>query len=359
MAQVRVLSWNIEIYGPAKFGIRPNNVRLAALISQLIQEQNASIVVLMELRSGVAAQIAATIQLDLQAATGANWQYYVTEARPAGDNESYAFIWRDNVAATNFQLIAGAHGLSSVQFPNNFSNVNGRRAAYAVFRATDTNSNFAVTVYHAPPNARAIVGVEQLAVTPELYSVTRNGNVENVRRYALAGDYNMDPTLNAAEFQPLTNALPMAPPPNPAGGQGAGCTLGNPGGAIGWSSYLATVDEAIAAWGPYPAGWGVNPQAYRKTNASWDNIAYAAAALNGAAVVDVVNLLRNPPMGSQIRGIANNFVRFFADGVTPAFPNAQYFPANMTNALNSTAWCFLLYRYAISDHLPFLVDVTV
>jgi hypothetical protein len=358
MAVVRVLTWNIEIYGPAKFGIRPNNLRLASLISRLIQEQNATIVVLMELISNVALQIAHTIQFDLQAATGVPWNSFVTQARPAGDHESYAFIWRGD-AGVNFQQIAGAEGLSSLQFPNNFSNTNGRRAGFCVFRTTDTGNNFAVSIYHAPPNARAIVGIEQLARTPELYSVTRLGILENVQHLALAGDYNLDPVLNPNDFLPLTNALPGAPPPNLAAGQGAGCVLGNPGGAVGWSTHVGTIDEAINAWGPFVAGWPVNTLSYRGGNSSWDNIAYAAGAFNNATVLDVVSLFRNPPVGSQIRGIADTFVRFFADGVTPAFPNAQYFPVNMATALNSTAWCFLLYRYAISDHLPFLIDVTI
>lgn len=356
MANIRVLSWNIEVYGPTKFAITPNNVAVARFVSQTIQQSNANVVVLMELNSGVAQQIATTIELDIEAATGQNWDTFVTPARPAGDVESYAFLWRTD-AAVNFAPIAAAAGLSNLNFPNNFSTTNGRRAAYTTFRTTDTMTNFAVSVYHAPPNNQAVLGVQQLASTPALYAVTRNGAVENVNRRALCGDYNMDAVNDAMYFLPLTTALPPMPPPV-GPGQGSGCAPAIAGGALNQSTILGTIADALSAWGPFMGGWAHTSTSYRRANAAIDNVYYRAAGLNNASPLDCVNEIRNPSLGSQIRAIANNFVLTYPNG-NPAFPNAQNFPPGMNLALNNMGYAFLLYRYAISDHLPVFADVTI
>lgn len=356
MAQIRLVSWNIEVYGPEKFAITPNNALVAELACRTILEAGASVAVLMELMSSVAANIAGTFALFLTQISGNNWASYVTPARPAGDRESYAVLWR--TGGVNFAPIAGAQGLAANQFPNNFSATNGRRAAYTTFRTTDTANNVAVAVYHAPPNNNAVLGVQALSQMTAAYTVTNAGAVQNVAGRMLAGDYNMDAVADAAYFQPLTNALPAAPPPNLANGEGAGCAPGNAGGAIGTSTILGTLNEALQAYGGNVNTWPAASTAYRRNNQAIDNIYYAATAHNGSQVLDVISLIQNPPMGSQIRNTANAFVRQKPDG-SDAFPNAQNFPVPMNVALNTTGWAFLLYRYAISDHLPIATDVTI
>jgi hypothetical protein len=357
MARIRVLSWNIEVYGPTKFGLTPNNLSVARFVSQTIQESQANLVVLMELNSGVAKQIATTLELDLEAATGQSWDNSVTMTRPTGDVESYAMLWRTE-PAMSFQPIPGAANLSPLEFPNNFSATHGRRAAYAVFHTTDTAQNFALGIYHAPPNDQAVLGVQQLASTAQLYGI--NG-ARNVDRRLLCGDYNMDAVNDAQHFAPLT-ALPTAPPLPPAppplaAGVGSGCLPAIAGGALDQSTILGKIADALQAWGPYVAHWAANSTGYRRANMAIDNV-YYRAALNSANVIDCIDLIRNPRPGSQLRAIANSFVLACADG-SPAFPNAQNFPPAMNLALNYMGYAFLLYRYAISDHLPVLVDVTI
>lgn len=351
--RIRLLSWNIEVYGPTKFGLTPNNLCVARFVSQTIQESGANVVALMELNSGVAQQIATTIALDLQAATGQSWGTYVTMTRPDVDVESYALLWCTE-AGMNFQAIPGAAGLSGLEFPNNFSATHGRRAAYAVFHTTDTLQNFAVGIYHAPPNDQAVLGVQQLASTAQLYSVNAVGDVDH---RLLCGDYNMDAHNDAEYFEPLTAPVPPVPPPVP-GNYGSGCGAAIVGGALDQSTILGTIDEAIHAWGPYIAGWAQNSIGYRRPDKAIDNVYCRVAALNGANPIDCIGLIRHPPGGSLLRAIANSFVLTYVDG-TPAFPNAQNFPPAMNLALNNMGYAFLLYRYAISDHLPVLVDVTI
>ncbi|WP_437333133.1 hypothetical protein [Sorangium sp. So ce394] len=357
MANLRVLSWNIQVYGPTKYALTPNKVAVAKFVSHTIQESNANIVVLMELSYSVAPQIAEAIELDIEAATGQAWDTYVTPARPASDTESYAILWRTD-ASVNFQAIAGAAGLSTLDFPNNFSAINGRRAAHNVFRTTDTASNFAVSVYHAPPNNQAVLGVQQLAATPALYAVTRHGAPEDVDRRALCGDYNMDAQVDALYFQPLTNPLPAAPPPNVGAGEGSGCAAALPGGALNQSTLLGTFEDAVAAWGRYILSWAHTSVNYRRPNATIDNVYYRAAGFNDAHPIDCIDAIRNPARGSQLRTIANEFVLAYPSGAK-AFTKACEFTPVMSTALNTMGYAFLLYRYAISDHLPVIADITI
>ncbi len=359
MAQIRLVSWNIQVYGPDKYAITPNNQWVAELACETILHTGATVVVLMELMSSVAVNIAGSIALGLGQLGAIPWSWYVTQARPGADRESYAVLWRNG--GVNFAPIAGAEGLAANEFPNNFSATHGRRAAYKTFRTTDTNNNFAVAVYHAPPNNQAVMGVESLSQMTAAYTVNNGGAVQNVPSRMLAGDYNMDAVSDAAYFQPLTNPLPAppaVPPPNLATGQGAGCTPGNPGGAIATSTLLGTLNDALQSYGGNVNAWPAASTAYRRNNFAIDNIYQAASAFNGFSVIDVPSLIRNPPPGSPIRNIANAFVLRRANG-TDAFPHANTFPPPMNVALNSMGWAFLLYRYAISDHLPILTDVTV
>ncbi len=113
MAQIRLISWNIQVYGPEKFALTPNNVLVAELACRTILASGATVVVLMELISSVAGNIAGTFAVFLAQLSGNPWNYYVTPARPAGDRESYAILWR--AGGVNFAPIAGAEGLALEQ----------------------------------------------------------------------------------------------------------------------------------------------------------------------------------------------------------------------------------------------------
>lgn len=360
MANVRIVSWNIEVYGPKKYGQTPNNVHIARLVARVIVESGAQIAVLQEVLTAVAPQVGFTI-MDMIAnyLPHQTWSYFWTVARPGGNKESYVIIWRSDAGA-NIAEVANAAGLAANQFPNNFSATHGRRAAYKVFRTTDTGAYFAVTDYHAPANNNAVLGVESCALMAEIYSVTVGGVANAIQARLMAGDYNLDAYRDAAYFAPLTNPVPLAPPPNLAIGQGAGTAATLAGNNINDSTHLSTIGDQINAHGAFIAGWPVGTAAYRQNDMTIDNVYHRpTGAPNASGVIDVINLIRNAPGGTQVRGLANQFALTYPDGVTPAFPNAQNFPPNLAIALNTTGWAFLLYRYAISDHLPIFVDTTI
>jgi hypothetical protein len=358
MAIIRLLSWNIEVYGPNKYGVTPNNAGIVNFVASTIQQANANIVVLQELISAVAPAIAFSIAAQVQANTGNAWMHMTAPARPGGDRESYGILWQTG-GAPNFVLTADGAGnpnvgLSPFQFPNNFSPINGRRPAIATFRTTDTGVNFAVYDWHAVPY-NPVPGLQTSAMTPALYTVNNAGAIQPVTGRILAGDYNMNVTQ--PQFTWFTNPVPLVPPPA-APGQGAGTAPILPNNGIGNWTHLGTIAQATGAWGPPFGGWSGNPQDYRNDmldNSYWASPNGAPAAAGG--VFDLVNEIANPASG--LRFIAQNFFQIYPFTGLPAFPNALVIPAPWNVNLSNMGCAFLLYRYAISDHLPVFNQVTI
>jgi hypothetical protein len=360
MAQIRLLSWNIEVYGPTKFGLTPNNGAIVGFVASTILHSGANIVVLQELISAVAPAIAWTIANQVAAITGNAWASHAVPARPGGDRESYGILWQTGGApAPNFVLTNNGAGnpnidLSPLQFPNNYSPINGRRPAIATFRTTDTAVNFAVYDWHAVPG-NPVPGLQQSAMTPALYTVNNAGAVQPVTGRILAGDYNMNVTQ--PQFTWFTNPVPMAPPPN-AVGQGAGTAPILPNNGLANWTHLGTIAQATAAWGPPFGGWSANPQQYRDDmldNSYWASPNGAPAP--GGTVIDLVQEIANPASG--LRAITQNFAQVYPGTGLPAFPNSMVIPLPWNMNLSNMGCAFLLYRYAISDHLPVFNQVTI
>lgn len=357
MAQIRLLSWNIEVYGPNKYGNVPNNARIIQFIASSVQQANANIVVFQELISTVAYQICWSVANEITNLTGNAWNFAWIAARPGGDRESYGILWQTG-GAPNFVMTNDGAGqqnvsLSPLQFPNGFSMINGRRPAIATFRTTDTNVNFAIYDWHSVPG-NPVPGLEASAKTPALYTVNNAGAVQAVTGRVLAGDYNM--WVTQPEFVWLTNPVP-APPPPVAFGQGAGTTPILPANVQAQYTHLGKIADAIAVWGPALAGWSGNSVDYR--DYQLDNSYYASpngAPAPGGGVVDMLAQIANP--ASPLRAIAQTFVLTYPNG-NPAFPNAAVIPMPLNVNLSTMACAFLLYRYGISDHLPVFNSVTI
>jgi hypothetical protein len=356
MAQIRLMSWNIQVYGQTKSG-SVNHNEIAEFIARAACEQNANILVLQELISNVSGPICFSITEHLRAITAAPWEFLPITARPQGDREAYGFIWRGNA---NFAITHNGNGesnldLSENQFPNSFSTWNGRKPAIATFRTTDTNVNFAVSAYHAPPQShKAPLGIRPLAQSVGLYGVDNGGLQQGVDGRFLAGDYNLPVT--DARFAWFTSPLPPVPPPTGAG-QGAGTTPILPNEVEAMYTHYAKREDAVEFWGNIMANWSPDPVLYR--DYQLDNTFYAspnAAPAPAGQVVDLVAAITTP--GSALRAIAQTFNLTKADG-TAAFPNAARIPLPLNVNLNSTPCAWLLYRYAISDHLPVFTAVTI
>lgn len=349
MAQIGILSWNIQVYGPSKYASKANGVALLNFIGAVAREEQANILVVHEAMSSVCEQVAFNASESLEMAAGGAWKSFKAVARPQGDRESYMFFWRTDAGFDVVEKPGGAWvaGLSDLPFPNNFSNRNGRAAAYVTFR-TDRGNYFTATAYHAPPNARAIQGLEQLAKMPQLYQVADPPAAVGGR--LLAGDYNLDVNVQQ-EYAWLKDPVPAAPPPA-AAGQGAGCLEATDG-----DTELLTYEEAQSLWAGRP--WSDKPGDYVKALAI-DNIFWASPAQGvpqgkQGKVCDVIG--RMMLSGTQIRQAAQDFTTIEAG--EPAFPHGDEIQMPLDPWLNRAKNSFLLYRYAVSDHLPVFLSLTI
>jgi hypothetical protein len=355
MANIKILAWNIQVYGPQKYAYSPNNTALIDFVSAVVNSVGANVLVLYETMTSLNEQICFNVNEGLAARTGATWDYGTVVAREGGDRESYGFFWNTNANFAPALDRAGSKvcGLADLQFPNNFSPINGRRAAYFTFRSADTNQYFTTTAYHAPPNGRAIEGIEALAKMPQNYVV--GNSRERVRSRLLAGDYNLDVNVQP-EYTWLTDPEPPNPPPQRFG-QGAGCAP-----ATRENSHLPSIEEIedVWRWGRPFRNWSGRSTDYRN-NLAIDNVFWRTPTPVGAngTVVDVLAEMCRRHNG--VRTAAQNFVlqKPWWDGGGPAFPQADEIPPPLNMNLDFAGCSFLLYRYAVSDHLPVFLSVTI
>lgn len=346
MAEVRMASWNIEVYGPRKYGLSVNGPALVNLIAQLLAPSAPNVIVTMELMSSVSDQIAFNLSEAFTTAMGGRWEHAVVTARQGGDRESYGIHWRSDAAVVRFQPaeVAGnpVRGLANLDFPNNFSPTHGRRAAYMTFQTTDTRQFFTVVVYHAPANNNAVRGLQPIAQMMELYLLGGAAAGAPVNGRLIAGDFNLDVNVQP-EYAWLRNPVP-APPPPAAAGQGAGCVE-----ATRADTHLVSIRRAVNRWGQNLNAWGRTALEYR-SRAAIDNVFYAPAA--GAAGSNVIDVLQQVGTNAAVQAaIAANFQQFDRAGA-PAFPNAQYLENLLPATLAQWPFAYVFTRYAVSDHLP-------
>ncbi|MBX9813371.1 MAG: hypothetical protein K2X76_01575 [Sphingomonas sp.] len=346
MATIRFLSWNIQVYGPKKYGVSVNNKNLAYVVAEVIAAARPQIVLLQELMTSIAESVAYTVAEACRAATGQRWSYVVLKARPEKDRESYAIIYQSQ--GVNFTPIANALGIASTDFPTKDLPKGGRRPAYAYLRTTDTNTVFVITNYHAPPSGNTSLGVARLGQMPEIYSLNVPGTgVINANARVMAGDYNMPLPLNADLYGWLTDQVPHVPPPSQAG-QGAGTTA-----AIGAPTILATWAEVTKAWGNDPSKWQTDPDWYVQKDNCLDNLFCRPAATN-SGVVDVLRLLMNTRSG-----VSRYAQKFRLGEDQEAFPHAFELDQQLSQWLRHAPYAYIFYRNAVSDHLPIWADVTI
>jgi hypothetical protein len=349
MAVINMLSWNVQVFGPNRYGVSPNNAQLVMLIGRVVADRNVNVFVLMELMNSVSYQICYSVCQAINIATGNPWRFQMLSAQPGGDREAYGIFWQTNAQFAVVLDNAGDENiaLSPLQFPNNYSASYGRRAALATFRTTDTHQNFTVSVYHAPPNARAIQGLEALAKTPGLYAVNNAGAVQNVGARMLGGDYNLDVNIQP-EYTWLTDPVPAVPPPA-AAGQGAGTAP-----VTNADTHLIDMRAAVNRWGDIIANWSNTPADYR--HLQLDNI-FMAAPVGAGHVADIIADIMNPASG--VRFIAQGFVLTNPATMLPAFPSAWSIPLPLNVNLSFAPCAWLLMRYGISDHLPVFATATI
>ncbi|ONC34738.1 hypothetical protein AQ916_15245 [Burkholderia pseudomallei] len=348
MAQIKVLSWNIQVYGPRKYGWSGNNLALARFAASVAQVCGAHVLLVQEAMASVAASVAYTLCECLAVQTGSPWSHVVVDCAPDGDREATLILWRTDASFAYLQSTTATN-----RFPQWFGNatIKGRRLGMALFRTTDTGTHFVAGTYHAPPS-NPVPGIEACAKCPEIWTQAVGGTAQPIARHVISGDFNLDYNAYAADYGWLTNPRPPAPPPT-AKGQGAGLVPAVTDRRV-IGTILGTVDMAKKAWGADPANWSDDTEAYRQRDQILDNVFHDGGAAGAGSVVDVLAMMLE--RRSPVRVYANKFaLRESPYTDVPAFPNAGLIPVD--DRLKSAAYAFILYRGAVSDHLPIMATV--
>lgn len=207
MANITLLTWNLETYGSVKQG-GANNVHFVNYIAQVAFNTNANIVALIEVKWNVSAtlpgQLVAAINLlhgnpapnpwrSIRINSGVNHEAYIILFRtdqnfwPKPTPPTAAAAHRTPANGLGTNTIAGV----AINFPSRMTQKGGRRPYYATFKATDTNRYFSIISYHAQFGYFTPYGVVRL---PTLDFITQFDNPGHtaITRSMISGDFNVD-----------------------------------------------------------------------------------------------------------------------------------------------------------------------
>ncbi len=212
MASIRLMHWNIEQLGDKKFN-NGNKIPLMTYIADLIKNEDADIVVILEVKDFQSPMIAHL----LIGLLGEN-QWGGVKVSTQFNNEQYMMFYRTD---RNFKPIAYLNGavVDSPYPESTLTNVDtsgkvipfqratgprgGRVPFYATFRTTDTNKKFSVIGYHAMFNpGQTQIGVRNIA---KLAIITQFNDAVPVPIDAslICGDFNLDYNDNNIDYNNL------------------------------------------------------------------------------------------------------------------------------------------------------------
>ncbi|HVW98213.1 MAG TPA: hypothetical protein VHA56_19765 [Mucilaginibacter sp.] len=347
MADIRVLHWNIETYGPAKY-FNANNANFINYIARIVYTYDVEIFCMVEVKNSTSLLVPPLLAAAINALEGilpANNPWKVVRANSNFNNEAYIMMYRIdkdflpvNTAQAAGPNVVPEHGLGNInvagaviQFPSRWTGNGGRRPFYATFETNNMAAEtFSVISYHAMFGPHTPQGINRL---PNLRYITQFHNGTPIDESIISGDFNV-------EFDPA-----------PTGWYG---------NMLAITSYAT--DEATTLQNN-PIG-GNDPATFMAS--AYDNIFQTVVAMSPAGevnnlMIDSANVPapQPPPPAAQpnvgdysaeagaynIAALNNYLARI----VTPvvALP-----PVDM-----NTSWDFV--REAISNHYPVFLEVTI
>jgi hypothetical protein len=380
VANYRVLTWNVNNMGQSDYGYDiANNINRINYIAGVTAATGANVVVLQEVIDQMGEQVGFSIWEALcleqkRRGIATDWCYLAPiPEKPQGDKECYVYFWRQGqgfgimpngtaipptgrvawrqTANNNEQSLALA-GLASNEFPDNTTDIGGRRAAWAAFQDPATSFVTLITSYHAPfTDTAPPLGLTALADMPELQSINQIETADKTKRkkvspqaFILCGDYNIASQTGAGLQTYQNNLLTRT---STAVGTRALTSLkrrktpvldqnGAPSQLS--SSYFANGYDNIFASDNYTPGYQAQTQDLLDMNI----IQGQPASLNKYATLFGLQRWDGEVVdGEPVLGWA--------------FSNADRIQIPLQSVFDS----YILVRYAISDHVPVFLSVNI
>jgi hypothetical protein len=353
MAAITMLHWNLEMFGPLKYG-NGNKTNFINYIATVVSRENVDIFAMVEVKNSVAAAVASETGAAVYALQGgaANpWRSVIIDSKK--NSEAYIIMYRTDrnflpvritgTTVTSTATTVPDNGLGNastgggpLNFPSRHTNRGGRGSFYATFKTlnTDTNHTFSVVSYHAMFGPYTGDGVYRL---PGLNYLFHFNDTAKTALYAslISGDFNMDFVSQAAYYGNML-ALPSLQATN------SGTSLKN--------------DPGVS-----------NDPAHFMANA-YDNIFQKIPGVGAVPVGRTINLLREsaivptpaltppaaPPGAGYLSAVANLYDLTVVNAKLSYVgdPILSVPPISMT-----TSWQFV--REVISNHFPVIVTTTI
>ena len=379
MADVNILSWNIETLGPRRYiykAVRsPRADPLFKIIVDTVNLYDITILSIIELATSVDQHVATDIMQRLNTSVlGLNpWGFEIVIT----PYDSYCLFYRND---QGFDICRDGTGATvkgyddtrvppgspnRLPFPKAGTPSGGRRPCYVAFETTDRGAAnevlFTVIAYHANYGSKSCIGIRKIPLMDAIQSVTFNGNAHPVSYSFISGDFNCDRSLNAQDYaralilghEAVTPANTTHPqPPHVPNPDAAKTSLGHHVNSTDPLNFRAHAYDNIFsrnAPGVAPMTTGLSGVAPMITDFTQngnlsDAPAYCDVSFRHAAGL---GRLGNGP-GQLPQGIWNNW-----NGVagipgiqwTPGFPPAPPAPQNIDDG-------FVAYINGVSNHLP-------
>ncbi|HYH67482.1 MAG TPA: endonuclease/exonuclease/phosphatase family protein [Urbifossiella sp.] len=322
MANVSVMSWNIENFGQGKF-----RTQMTDVVANVIFKYAPVVVAIMEVRSNIGAQLGTrlcTTLAGLDATKTAKWDY---QASPQYGTrlEQYLWLWRsDKVAVTKTQFkdtwpvsvtVGTKKQIVNLGFPRQKTTDHPPYLGFFTFK---NKAGVPMSVLHAPGPSYMPNVVKAVANQAQISDFT------GAAAGALMGDFNISPS-------------------DPAGGNGL-----KGFGPVVALGYVQKIVNTYTSLNRVPAP-DPNLTTAQMFSSQFDNLLLKPTGAAAAGdVIDVVD--------DAIKPLANGNA-----GIANALRTWAYFKVNGT-AGKVTAFAnvyegFASYRKIVSDHFPVIVDV--
>lgn len=339
MPNINILSWNLLNLGVADLGAAiTNGPALINYIGLTIATSDADIVCLQEVVMSVAGvnlqaicesiNVWAAINQSSSQWTGCGESAFTTLG--GQQYEGYAFFWKTNIGITATQW-----GLYP-NLPANNGRDTGRGAVYLLAQFPDSAKQYLIMSYHAPSESPG--NTTALAQMTTVWSnATSQGNwtafnpplTANPAGIIICGDFNVDYVSNGGKYQALQNTQPPLYT------------------AVTQKTSLTAIssDSANKTLQPTAAQVNATETATFTANA-YDHFLYSQEITStNDGVMDCITCNLMQPFTSSAEQLAD-LEDWQTQTVTLPIGGAYYIS-------------FILYRYAVSDHLPIYGSFTL